>query len=64
MRRADGVFTPQERRTALVALLVAAVIAALGMVVQPLMRPSLGAGGADAYLSAPTPGVLEATPLA
>ena len=64
MRRADGVFTSQERKAALLALLVAAIIAALGMVVQPLMRPSLGAGGVDAYASAPAPGVLEATPLA
>jgi len=63
MIRSNGVFTPRERKTALVALLVAAAVAAGGMVLQPLMKPSLGPGGADAYLSAPTPGVLDATPL-
>jgi hypothetical protein len=62
MHRGDGVFTPRERRTALLALVVAAIIAALGMVIQPLMRPSLG--GAEAYVSAPAPGVIDATPLA
>ena len=64
MRRGSGVFTPRERRTALLALVAAAAIAALGMLVQPMIRPSLGAGGAEAYLSAPAPGILDATPLA
>ncbi|HWW12519.1 MAG TPA: hypothetical protein VN018_08375 [Brevundimonas sp.] len=63
MSRGNGVFTPRERRTALIALLVAAAVAAGGMAIQPLIKPSLGPGGADAYLSAPTPGVLDATPL-
>lgn len=63
MTRGNGVFTPRERRTALIALLAAAAVAAGGMAVQPLIKPSLGPGGADAYLSAPTPGVLDATPL-
>jgi hypothetical protein len=63
MTRGTGVFSPRERRTALIALLAAAAVAAGGMAIQPLIKPSLGPGGSDAYLSAPTPGVLDATPL-
>jgi len=63
MTRGNGVFSARERRTALIALLAAAAVAAGGIALQPLMKPSLGPGGADAYLSAPTPGVLDATPL-
>jgi hypothetical protein len=62
MTRGNGVFSPRERKTALIALLAAAAVAVGGMAIQPLMKPSLGPGGADAYLSAPTPGVLDATP--
>lgn len=61
MRSGNGVFTPQERKAALWALVGAAVIAAGGIVVQQHTRPSLG--GMDAYVSAPPPGVLEAQPL-
>lgn len=63
MTRGNGVFSARERRTALIALLAAAAVAAGGIALQPLIKPSLGPGGADAYLSAPTPGVLDATPL-
>ena len=63
MRRGSGVFSPQERQVALLALLVAVLIAAVGTLIQPMLRPSVGPGGADAYMSAPTPGVLDATPL-
>jgi hypothetical protein len=63
MNRGNGVFTPRERRTALIALLAAAAAAAGGLAIQPMLKPSLGPGGADAYHSAPTPGVLDATPL-
>lgn len=63
MTRGNGVFSPREQRMALIALLAAAAVAAGGMAVQPLLKPSVGPGGADAYLSAPTPGVLDATPL-
>lgn len=63
MTRGNGVFSPRERRTALIALLAAAAVAAGGMAIQPLIKPSLGPGGSDAYLAAPTPGVLDATPL-
>lgn len=62
MSRGNGVFSPRERRTALIALLTAAAVAAGGVAIQPLIKPSLGPGGADAYLAAPTPGVLDATP--
>lgn len=58
----NGVFSPRERRTALIALLAAAAVAAGGMAIQPMLKPSLGAGGTDAYVSAPAPGVLDATP--
>jgi len=61
MRTRDGVFTPRERRAALLALVGAALIVALGMLIQEWTRPSLG--GMDAYVSAPPPGVLQAQPL-
>ena len=61
MRTEGGVFTPQERKAALWALIGAAVVAASGIIVQEHMRPSLG--GMDDYVSAPPPGVLEAQPL-
>ncbi len=61
MRRGNGVFTPQERKAALWALIGAAVIAASGILVQQHTQPSLG--GLDAYVSSPPPGVLEAQPL-
>jgi hypothetical protein len=63
MRRGNGVFTPRERQVALLALLVAGLIAMGGVLIQPLLRPSVGPGGVDAYLTAPSPGVLDATPL-
>ena len=64
MGTGDRVFTTRERRTALWALVAAAVIAVLGMMIQPMLRPSLGAGGVEAYATAPAPGMIEATPLA
>ena len=63
MRRSKGVFSPRERQMALLALLAAALIAMVGSLVQPMLSPSVGPGGVDAYLIAPTPGVLDATPL-
>lgn len=63
MRRSNGVFSPQERKVALWALLMAGLIAALGLVAQQWGRPSLGPGGVAAYESAPTPGVLDAQPV-
>jgi len=61
MRTGDGVFTPRERRVALLALVGAALIVALGMLIQEWTGPSLG--GMDANVSAPPPGVLQAQPL-
>ena len=61
MRRRDGVFSPRERRAALLALVGAALIVALGMLLQQWTQPSLG--GTDAWASAPPPGVLQAQPL-
>lgn len=63
MRGSKGVFSPRERQVALLALLAAALIAMVGSLLQPMLRPSVGPGGVDAYVTAPTPGVLDATPL-
>lgn len=63
MSRSNGVFTTTERKTALWALLVVALIAALAIAVQELSRPSLGPGGAEAYATASVPGVLDARPI-
>ena len=63
MRRSNGAFTPQERKTAIWALLMAGLIAALGVFVQQYSQPSVGPGGIDAYATASTPGVLDAQPL-
>jgi hypothetical protein len=63
MRIADGVFTPRERKTALWALLMAGLIALMGLVIQEWAPPSVGPGGLDAYVTAPVPGVLDAQPM-
>ena len=63
MRRSNGVFSPLERRTALWALLIAGMVAAIGLVVQQWAEPSLGPGGIDAYTTASAPGVLDAQPI-
>jgi hypothetical protein len=62
MIRGNGVFSPRERRVALIALLAAAAVAMGSVAIQPMLKPSLGPGGADAYTPAATPGVLDATP--
>ena len=65
MRRSKGVFSPQERKTALWALLMAGLIAAVGLVIQQRSEPSVGPGGIEAYMTAPPiPGVLDAQPVA
>jgi len=61
MYTGDGAFSPRERRAALLALVGAALIVALGMLAQHWMQPSLGGTGVQA--SAPPPGVLQAQPL-
>ena len=63
MRRSNGVFSPQERKMALWALLMAGLIAVMGMVIQQWSQPSVGPGGVDAYRTAPVPGVLDARPV-
>lgn len=64
MRGSNGVFSPQERKSALWALLMAGLIAAMGTVVQHWGPPSVGPGGAQAYMAAPpAPGVLDAQPV-
>ena len=63
MRGSNGVFSPQERKTALWALLMASLIAAMGMMIQQWSRPSVGPGGVAAYMTAPVPGVLDAQPV-
>jgi hypothetical protein len=63
MRRSNGVFSPQERKAALWALLMAGLIAALGLVAQQWSQPSVGPGGMAAYEIPATPGVLDAQPI-
>lgn len=63
MRRSSGVFSPQERKTALWALLMAGLIAVMGMMIQQWSHPSVGPGGVDAYSIASVPGVLDAQPI-
>ena len=63
MRRSNGAFTPQERKTAMWALLMAALLAAMGLMIQQYSQPSVGPGGIDAYMTTSTPGVLDAQPV-
>lgn len=64
MRGTDGVFTPRERKTALWALVMAGLIAAMGTMIQQWSQPSVGPGGIDAYVTVSVPGVLDARPVA
>jgi hypothetical protein len=63
MRRSNGAFTPQERKMAMWALLMAALLAAMGLMIQQYSQPSVGPGGIDAYMTASAPGVLDAQPV-
>jgi len=63
MRGSNGAFTPQERKTAVWALLMAGLLAALGLFVQQYSQASVGPGGIEAYMTAPVPGVLDAQPV-
>lgn len=63
MGESNGAFSPQERKAALWALLMAGLIAAMGMVIQQWSQPSVGPGGADAYVTVSVPGVLDAQPI-
>ena len=58
-----GAFTPEERKAAVWALLIAAMIAVLGFMIQQWAGPSLGPWGAD-QAAASMPGVLDAQPVA
>lgn len=58
-----GAFTHEERKAAVWALLIAAMIAALGLMIQQMTGPSLGPWGAD-QAAASLPDVLEAQPVA
>ena len=63
MRGSNGVFSARERKTALWALLMAGLIAVMGMVIQQWSQPSVGPGGVDAYMTVAVPGVLDAQPV-
>jgi hypothetical protein len=64
MRRTErGAFSHDERKAAVLALLIAAGIAVLAMMIQQLTGPSLGPWGGD-QAAASMPGVLEAQPVA
>jgi hypothetical protein len=48
---------------AMLALLMAVMLAGIGLMIQQYSQPSVGHGGVDAYVSASTPGVLDARPV-
>ena len=61
MRRTErGAFTHEERKAAVWALLIAAIVAVLALLIQ---QPSLGPWGVE-QAAATMPGVLEAQPVA
>jgi hypothetical protein len=62
MRRANSVFSPQERKAAVWALLMAAAVASMGVFADRWSQPSVGPNGAAAYAYAPAAGVLDARP--
>lgn len=61
MQDRDIGFSHRERRIAMLAVIVAAVVALAGIGLDRLMGPSLGLYGQDT-MSAAMPGVLEAHP--
>jgi len=58
-----GAFSHEERKAAVWALLIAAMVAILGLMIQQMTGPSLGPWGAD-QAAASLPDVLEAEPVA
>ncbi len=64
MRKSQrGAFTPEERKAAIWALLMAILIAVLAMTLQQWMQPSLGPWGGDQAATS-IPDVLDAQPVA
>ena len=63
MRRVESIFTRQERKAAVWALLIAAIVASLGVMGEQWTHASVGPHGADAYAYAPAAGVLDAQPI-
>ena len=64
MQRTErGAFTREERKAALMALLIAALIAAGGWMIQQWTGPSLGPWGMD-QAAVSMPDVLDAQPVA
>lgn len=62
MRTKPRVFTREEMRIAVFALLAAAALAIFGFMIQDLIGPSLGPWGAEAPVDT-LPGVLDAQPI-
>ncbi|WP_332653160.1 hypothetical protein [Brevundimonas sp.] len=58
-----GAFSHEERKAAVWALLIAAMVAILGLMIQQMTGPSLGPWGAE-QAAASLPDVLEAQPVA
>ena len=58
-----GPFTPEERKAAVLALLIAVGIALLATMIQQSIGPSLGPWSAE-QAAASMPGVLDAQPVA
>lgn len=58
-----GAFSHEERKAAVWALLIAAMVEILGLMIQQMTGPSLGPWGAD-QAAASLPDVLEAEPVA
>ena len=56
------VFTRDEMRIAVIALLTAAALAIFGMIIQDMIGPSLGPWGAEPAVDS-LPGVLDAQPI-
>lgn len=58
-----GAFTPEERKAAVWALLIASLIAFMALMIQQWTQPSLGPWGGD-QAAVSIPGVLDAQPVA
>ena len=63
MRKTERVFSEGERRVAMWAVVIAAVVAMMGVMIERMVQPSVGMYGAAGYDTALTPGVLDARPM-